>query len=246
MSDISLMMRKHGRFMVPLLALLLILAGVRLASDSSVVLGIYGIGGMLLSVALTIYGLYSIVSLISKCNDRLMLLSPMSRWSLLINNLLVVSGYLVIGYVIMCIPSFGEGKIEAPLFFTELLSYLVSIFSGFGIMACFAYLFKKVGKSSHAPLMVSAFFIVVQCMLPYLLIKFLNSYLGEIVWVIGVGSDELLFNVFAGILPVTVIGLKIALSDMILFISINFAIGLVMWLIAWSISKTKVNYLSVG
>ena len=90
MTDFRLLATKHGRVMIPLIMVIIALAIVRVVSDELVVQQIYGIGVMLLEIAITLYALDAVLRLTGACDDRLLLLSPLSRWRLAVCNMLVL------------------------------------------------------------------------------------------------------------------------------------------------------------
>lgn len=157
MTDFRLLATKHGRVMIPLIMVIIALAIVRVVSDELVVQQIYGIGVMLLEIAITLYALDAVLRLTGACDDRLLLLSSLSRWRLAVCNMLVLSLYLLCSYGATFLPLAKSSSVDGMVQLANLLGYIVSIFTGLGLMLLVSYTLKNI--RTRFPYLLSAWFV---------------------------------------------------------------------------------------
>lgn len=243
MTDFRLLAIKHGRVMILLIMVIIALAIVRVVSDELVVQQIYGIGVMLVEIAITLYALDAVLRLTGACDDRLLLLSPLSRWHLAVCNMLVLSLYLLCGYGATLLPLAKSSSVDGVVQLANLLGYIVSIFTGLGLMLLVSYALKNI--RTRFPYLLSAWFVfsvtillaVIACVL------MLKKVAPEAQWLLGVTSSDSIVNLYSASLPVTVIGLGDQVNNAFFFIAANMLLGIIVWLSAFMLSRRKNNFI---
>ncbi len=245
MNDKSLLAIKHGRVMLPLSLLMGVLTALRLASDELVVQQIFGIGRMLIGFILVLYALDSIVQLVGLCDDRLLLSSPIYRWKLTTLSASILGMYLLLATLIGMVPDVMHEGYDVAMLAPDLISYVVSVITGLGLMVMIAYMVKNI--SSRTTLRISAWlmYIATTGLLAYGSIKFARHYVSDLLWMIGATNVAEIVNVYAGMMPITLLNVSFELSTQYLFCAINFAIGCIFWMVGWMLSKKRNNYLEV-
>ena len=242
-SDNQLFAVKYGRTMVPLIAIILILSIVRLSLDQLVVKQVYGIGVMLIEVALTLYALDASLRLTGLCDDRLLLLSPLSRWQLAVRSTCVLSLYLLLGYIATLLPLLNSQPVNLTLQLANLLGYGVSVFTGLGLMLLIAYAAKSIRERFPFIMSTWALFSVTTLLAVTLCVRALNSAVPSANWLLGVSSAENTVNLYAANLPVTAVGLGTHTPTVFLFILANLVLGTVFWAGALALARRKHNFI---
>ena len=105
MTDTKLLAIKHGRILLPLIALKYLLTIVAPAIDNIAAAMAYEIGCLILVVAISVYAIHSVLRLTGICDDRLALLSPTSRIGLASKNIAILGAYLIVAYLAYYLPS---------------------------------------------------------------------------------------------------------------------------------------------
>ena len=242
-SDNRLFAVKYGRTMVPLITMILILSLVRLSLDQLVVQQVYGIGVMLIEVALTLYALDASLRLTGLCDDRLLLLSPLSRWQLAVRSTCVLSLYLLLGYIATLLPLLNSQSVNLTLQLANLLGYGVSVFTGLGLMLLITYAVKSIRERFQFILSTWVLFSVTTFLAVALCVRALNSAVPSANWLLGVSSAENTINLYAANLPVTAVGLAGHTSTVFLFILTNLVLGAVFWAGALALARRKHNFI---
>ncbi len=246
MNDKRLLAIKHGRIMLPFVALIIILAVIHLNSDELVVQEIYAVGVMLIDFILVIYSLDSIVQLVGLCSDRLMLLSPKSRWNLVVLNVGVVSCYLLLAHIAGMIPRFAAESISIKFFWLDLLGYISAMLSGFGLMVFIIYCIKKIRSRSTMRICAWVLYLSIASLIAYCYIKLFSAYQINDLWIIGAVQSTLTCNVYAGLIPITLIDTALSTDKYLAFVFMNLGLSVIFWLGSWIFSKKKNNYLEVN
>ncbi len=245
MNDKRLILIKHGRIMLPFAVLILILSIAHISSSKEVVNEVYGIGSMFLSFTLAVYALTSIISLIGLCDDRLLLLSPMSRWKLVLKDTSILAFYLLIAHIVRTIPKFSYKTFDLNFYLLEMIGYLISLFSGLGLMVMFVYVLKGINSRSVYLAVAWVMYIAVTFLLLYIVVQLINKHIGNYMWFIGATPSEHTTNLYGGICPVTLIDMHLESSKLIIFDLYNLAVGVVAWVVSKIISIHRINYLQV-
>ncbi len=246
MNDRRLLAIKHGRIMLPLAGLILILAIVRINSDELAVLQAFAVGRMLIDFILVLYALDSIIQLAGLCADRLLLLSPMSRWRITLNNVCIVGLYLLIAHIIGMIPQFTYDNFELNSFWIDLSGYIAALISGLGLMVFVAFLMKGIRSKTSMHIFDWLLYIGFTIIWTYLFVGLFKTYNIDSLWIIGVSESILTCNIYAGLLPITLIDVAISSSVYFQFVLINLSVGTALWIVAWLLSKKRNNYLEVN
>ncbi|WP_058234754.1 hypothetical protein [Devriesea agamarum] len=243
MTDLRLMAFKHGRIMMPLILLMAILSIVRLISDDVIVQQIHGIGVMLLSVGLAVYALDYLIRLIGLSEDRLLLLSPKPRWIIAALSSLVMGILLTIGYIAAIIPQVSADGDELLNQLIMFVSYIVSVFSGLGLMVFVVYLLKGVrGKTALRASTWLLFVVIVGAAMAACILSVIHLT-EHSNWSIGVASNNSAVNVYATILPVTVLDVKDIAGLALSFAGANAIAGLIFWVSASLLARRPNNYI---
>lgn len=242
-SDNRLFAVKYGRTMVPLIAMILVLSVVRLSLDQLVVQQVYGIGVMLIEVALTLYALDASLRLTGLCDDRLLLLSPLSRWQLAVRSTCVLSTYLLLGYIATLLPLLNSQSVNLTLQLANLLGYGVSVFTGLGLMLLITYAVKSIRERFQFILSTWVLFSVTTALAVALCVHSLNSAVPSANWLLGVSSAENTVNLYAANLPVTAVGLAGHTPTVFLFILTNLILGAVFWAGTLALARRKHNFI---
>lgn len=247
MTDFRLLLRKHGRILTAILCLMLFLSVVRLISDTLVVQQIYGVGEMLLGVALTFYALLSILSTTALGDDRLLLLSSKSRWQISCANVVVLLGYLLLSYLFASLPHYARETISLSSGILEFASYAVSVFCGLGLMLCIVYVLKAlyIGKRSLFVGLAWFLYLAVVSLFSWGLIVLVEHLLPDVSWLLGVGGGETVINVYATILPISILNTQLSESQIFVFLSANLALALMFWILSYLLSRRAINYLNL-
>lgn len=246
MTDTRLLFVKHGRIFLPLTACLVVLDVIRVLSDELVVQQIYGIGTMLLFVTLTVYSLDAVIRLIGLGEDRLLLLSPWPRWRLCVVNVVVLGAFLVAVQLIGQIPSLVHAQQSFGTCIGALTAYLISIISGFGLMAMLVYALKKTCSSKFRLLIfVWVSYVLTLLIVSAVLIKTIDVFDPGLQWLLGVTAQNDATNLFAAILPITFFGKTMGWAVSAIEMVANLCFGLVCWITARFLSSRKTNFLQL-
>lgn len=245
MTDFRLFVTKYGRIMIPLIALLVALAIVRIASDELVVQQIYGVGVLLLETAMTLYALDGVLRLTGVCDDRLLLLSPWSRWRLAVCNVLVLSLYLLFGYVATLIPLAQASSVDGVVHLANLLGYIVSVFAGLGLMMFVSYALKNVRRRFPYLLSVWLVFSLTTLLAMIACVQMLKKVAPEAQWLLGVTSHDSAVNLYSANIPVTLLEFGDHVNASFFFIVANMILGIVVWSGAFIFSRRKNNFIQI-
>lgn len=245
MSDWRLAVLRHGRVLAPLVGASCILVVVRLFSDHLAAKQVHGIGVMLLMVAMTVYALDYVIGVIGLGNDRLLLLSPTSRFRTLLMSCTVMSGYLVAGYVVTSIPAWHETTRGWPSVLLEGAGYLTSLFVGFGMVSALTYSAKFVRGRGAMRIVCWAAVTALQAVLSGMCAVMLVRHFGVESWIIGAGSDADVVNVFSGLIPISALGVHDPERLCWPFIATNIVFGIVLWTAARFQAGRGVNYIEL-
>lgn len=246
MNDKRLLAIKHGRIMLPLSGLLLILAIIRINSNELVVQQIFSVGRMLIDFILFLYALDSIVQLTGLCSDRLLLLAPISRWKLTIDNALIVGVYLTIAHVIGIIPQCVQDDFVANTYWFDFIGFLASLVTGLGLMVLIVHLVKVMKSRSSMHISAWILYLGITFLIVYWCIRILPVYDIDTLWIIGAVQNSQTCNIYAGIIPITLLDILVPAETYYLFTMMNLGLGIIFWLFAWLLSKKKNNYLEVN
>lgn len=246
MNDKRLLAIKHGRIMLPLSGLLLVLAIVRINSDELVAQQIFSVGRMLIDFILFLYALDSIVQLTGLCSDRLLLLAPLSRWKLTIDNVLIVGIYLIIAHVIGMIPQCVQDDFTVNTFWFDFVGFLASLVTGLGLMVLITRLVK--GMKSRTSMHIGAWvlYLGITSLIVYWCIRIMPVYDIDTLWIIGAVQNSQTCNIYAGIVPITLLDILLPAETHYLFTMMNLGLGIIFWAFAWLLTKKKNNYLEVN
>lgn len=245
MNDLKLLMMKHARVMVPLVGLIIALTGLRLFSDALAVEQIYAVGIMLLAVASVVYALYQVLLLTGVGDDRLLLLSPLSRFQLAALNSMVLFAYLLLGYLPALLPVLRNETVEYTRLFLNLAGYVISIFTGIGLMLCIAYVLKRMRhKVSFLLLSWAAFSVLVGGAVALVIARLEPAGISS-TWILGAGSSENVVNLYGAVVPVTVLNPNLQGTGTLMFLLANLGLGVIAWGIAGFFSRRKNNFLQL-
>lgn len=245
MNDWNLALIRHARVLGPLIGAMLLVSITRLFSDSILMEQIHGITTMLLAAGITVYALDALVRLIGLADDRLALMSPRSRWQVLLVNAAVLAALLVLGYIAHVIPTLVHQGMNVADQFWELFAYLVSVCAGFGLMTMLVYLLKPIRTRGTFRSSTWGLVAVTQLGLIAGTVAIVIAVLGEGRWVLGVSGAQGTGNVYAGFVPVTILQAESAHTPILLFVVANACLAAVMWIFGWILSRRKNNFIEL-
>lgn len=125
----------------------------------------------------------------------------------------------------------------------NLLGYIVSIFTGLGLMLLVSYTLKNI--RTRFPYLLSAWFVFSVTILLAVIacVQILKKVAPETQWLLGVTSSDSIVNLYSASLPVTVIGLADQVNSAFFFIAANMLLGIIVWLSAFMLSRRKNNFI---
>ncbi len=246
MNDKRLLAIKHGRIMLPLIGLILILALVRINSDELIALEVFSIGRMLIDFILVLYALDSIIQVSGLCADRLMLMSSVSRWKIALYNAIVVGVYLLIAHEVGMLPQLYIDSYEISHFYFDLLGYITALTFGLGLMVFVTDLLKDMRSRSSLHICAWILYISLNCLLAYFYIRLFKTFQIDSPWIIGVVNTPSTYNIYAALLPITILDASLVVKSYLQFILINLGMGILVWLAGWLLSLKRNNYLEIN
>lgn len=244
MTDFRLLMVKYGRVALPLIALMAICSVMRNCS-SLAVQQIGGVGTMLLFVTLTVFSADALLRLIGLCDDRLLLLSPQSRWALAAEAALVLIAYNVLAYIVSLLALIRNTSTSASIVATNICGYIVGVFAQLGLMLAVIFALKFVRH--RAAYTVSAWLTwaaVIALMLAGG-IQLLRVAAHNPQWIIGVGSNDFVTHLYTVIMPITVAAGDVTLGCVWLFIGLNLLFAVVVWGLSALFAKRRMRFLKL-
>ncbi|WP_240470978.1 hypothetical protein [Schaalia suimastitidis] len=245
MTEIHLIATKYGRLMISLVLALLVFAFIRLMSSELLAAQIYGVGTMLIEVALTVYALDAVIRLVGTCDDQLLLLSPLPRWRLAIRVITVLCANLLAGYLATLLPLLHGTRDEWMAQIPNLVGYVVSTFTGLGMMLLIAYALK--GINNRFAFLVLAWFsyVLVSAIAVGVGLCWLETAAPDAVWILGATSNESVLNLFAANIPITVLDATAQSKIAAAYILANAVLGIVCWVTAFTVSRSNNNFIKL-
>jgi len=229
--------------MLPLVGMLVVLAGIRSFNDELVVQQIYGVSSMLLFVGLTTYSLDAVQRVVGLGEDRLLLLSPRSRWSVAAKTISVVCVFLAAGYLATLIPHLEEVSAQPGVHVMGLVGYIISIVAGLGLMLFVVYLLKPIRNRVWFVLGSWLLFGAVVATTAVGCILALTRGADMTNWLLGVSAGDGFTNVYASVLPITVGGIPQGSKVPLAFVAGNLLLAVFFWLLAALLARRPNNYL---
>ena len=245
MTDTKLLAIKHGRILVPLIALKYLLTIAAPAIDNIAVAMAYELGCLILVVALAVYAIHSVLRLTGVCDDRLALLSPTSRITLAAKNMAILAGYLIVSYLASYIPTFRESKPDMAHYLLPIPNYCISVFTGLSLMLFISYLLKSVRK--RFALVVSAWISYAAVTAAGLagIVLSLSGMHDQPHWLVGAAPGAKGFNFYSGIIPTCIVGVTPSVKVILAVMGANLAAGIIFFAGAYMLQRRRNNYLPV-
>lgn len=245
MTDIRLLAIKHGRIAIPLIVLIALLRVARLGFDALPVQQVTGIGVMLLSVALTLYALDAVLRLTGLGDDRLLLLSPMSRWRLAVTHAAVLGTYLLLGYLPAPFTDGQPPSADVAYRLADVTGHVVSVFTGLGLMLSIAYALKPIRRRFVFILASWLAYAVVVTAVTVGCLYAIDRVSPDSQWLIGVTASDSAVTVHAAILPITAMGSTASTATVLAFAACNLFLGCLLWATAGVLSHRRNNFLTL-
>ena len=183
MSEIKLVVIRHGRFFIPALMLLLVISIIKMCIDTLLVQQIYSISLILIFSGMSVYALDYLITLVGVNKDYLMLSSPMSRFITAQINCSVLTLYLALGGAIVALTSKSTNLVQVDL--AVFVQYIFSVLSSLYLMLCIVVLLKKIRSSMAYRIGAWMCFIIVICILAALVISNISLISSSENWLIG-------------------------------------------------------------
>lgn len=243
MNDIRLLAIKNGRVMLPGVAVLLVLSGIRMLSDATALVQVHAIAVMIISVFLAVFALDTLLRCIALAEDRLMLLSPVSRWGLVVRSAATTGTYLVLAYVASSLPGWFADGSRTDLQLVGVLGYVCSVVCGLGFTAALTFALNGLTGVTKVRAMAWTVFAATTGLYAWMAVLVVQALCGHASWLVGVSGSKDLVNLYAISVPVSFLGAEGPVALGLWGCVASAVLAVVLWVAAWALSRRRQNYL---
>ncbi|MGL6058954.1 MAG: hypothetical protein ACRC17_11640 [Culicoidibacterales bacterium] len=240
--ECKLITMKHSKNLLPVLLIAVLMCGIRLVYDDNlIIMQIHSILLIISECFVCGYALYYLNSLIGLGQDKLILMSPKPKFTVLLLSTLILVIFMMLNFILFSAPMLLAGKMSFILL--TIGKRLLSMLAGIGTFMLFTLILKGTNNKlliKYVPWIAS---IIITLVVSIVTIGYLDSITSsELNWLVGSSLSTELSQIYLGLLVINV-----DFDGSIAFISIlNFAFCVVTWSLIYVLMKRmRINYLEL-
>ncbi|MGL5550069.1 MAG: hypothetical protein ACRDD4_10265 [Culicoidibacterales bacterium] len=240
--ECKLITMKHSKNLLPVLLIAVLMCGIRLVYDDNlIIMQIHSILLIISECFVCGYTLYYLNSLIGLGQDKLILMSPKPKFTVLLLSTLILVIFMMLNFILFSAPMLLAGKMSFILL--TIGKRLLSMLAGIGTFMLFTLILKGTNNKlliKYVPWIAS---IIITLVVSIGTIGYLDSITSsELNWLVGSSLSTELSQIYLGLLVINV-----DFDGSIAFISIlNFAFCVVTWSLIYVLMKRmRINYLEL-